>query len=268
MGQRSSSLVVTRRQAIGVGVAGIASALAACASSPTSNREVPGNPRLAARPGQPAFNITPGLHELGLGTARDGLLYVPTGYDAATPAPFALMLHGATGSANQGLIPFHFLADEMGLILLAPDSRFRTWDMLLGGYDVDVQFIDMALAAVFQQCAIDPARVAIAGFSDGASYALSLGTSNGALFRHIAAFSPGFLVMKSPQEKPRILVSHGTQDQVLPIEKCSRRIVPQLRGLAYTVDYREFDGRHEILTSMARAAAEQVVNGVAAAAAR
>ena len=31
------------------------------------------------------------------------------------------------------------------------------------------------------------------GFSDGASYALSLGAANGDLFTHIAAFSPGFM---------------------------------------------------------------------------
>lgn len=42
--------------------------------------------------------------------------------------------------------------------------------------------------------AIDPAHVAIGGFSDGASCALSLGLVNGDLFTHVMAFSPGLVV--------------------------------------------------------------------------
>jgi predicted esterase len=38
--------------------------------------------------------------------------------------------------------------------------------------------------------AIDPARVAIGGFSDGATYALSLGLINGDLFKRVAPSHP------------------------------------------------------------------------------
>jgi phospholipase/carboxylesterase len=37
------------------------------------------------------------------------------------------------------------LADEAGVILLAPESRGRTWDVLVGGYGPDVEFIGRAL---------------------------------------------------------------------------------------------------------------------------
>ena len=43
------------------------------------------------------------------------------------------------------------------------------------------------------QLDVDRQRVCASGFSDGASYALSLGAANGDLFTHIAAFSPGFM---------------------------------------------------------------------------
>jgi poly(3-hydroxybutyrate) depolymerase len=43
------------------------------------------------------------------------------------------------------------------------------------------------------QCTVDPQRICVSGFSDGASYALSLGLANGDLFTHVAAFSPGFM---------------------------------------------------------------------------
>ena len=261
MGDRETSgsgVSLTRREAISVGLAGIAVALIGCDSNPTGTNRVDGDPRLTARPGAPTMGIEPGLHDLSESLGRDLLLYVPNGYDPAVPAPLAVMLHGATGNPTRGLIPFQSFADELGLLLLAPESYSSTWDMIVGRYGTDVHFIDTALKHVFERCNVDPQRIAIAGFSDGASYALSLGTSNGNLFRYIAAFSPGFLVRKLPQGDPNIFVSHGTQDQVLPIEECSRRIVPRLRGFGYEVDYREFDGPHGILIEHARAAAEQI----------
>jgi phospholipase/carboxylesterase len=42
---------------------------------------------------------------------------------------------------------------------------------------------------------------------------------------------------------------------VLPIDTCSRRIVPALRDDGYDVSYVELDGRHEIPASVATRAA-------------
>jgi poly(3-hydroxybutyrate) depolymerase len=111
---------------------------------------------------------------LGLSTKRDGLLYVPKNYQASRPAPLVVMLHGAGGDARGGLTPFQNLADATGLILLAPASRRQTWDVLVGGYGPDIALIDQALAQTFSRYAVDPTRIAIEGFSDGASYALSV----------------------------------------------------------------------------------------------
>jgi phospholipase/carboxylesterase len=210
--------------------------------------------RLLARPGRPAESARPGLHELGLGADRDGLLYVPAGYRPERPAPLVLMLHGAGGNARQGLDPLLPLADAAGLILLAPDSRGRTWDVILGDYGPDVTFIDRALRHTFDRCAVDRTRAAVEGFSDGASYALSVGITNGDLFTHVLAFSPGFAVPAGQKGQPRIYVSHGTRDEVLPIEACSRRIVPRLERAGYDVLYHEFDGPHTVPPEIAREA--------------
>lgn len=195
-----------------------------------------------------------GLHRLALDGRREGLLYVPPHYQVGQPAPLVLMLHGAGGNAQHSLNPLMPLADEAGLILLAPDSRGQTWDIVRGGYGPDVAFIDRALAQTFAHYAVDPAHLAIEGFSDGASYALSLGLANGALFSHVLAFSPGFMAPAARQGQPRIFVSHGTGDDVLPIDSCSRRIVPQLRQAGYDVTYREFDGPHTVPAGIAAAA--------------
>jgi phospholipase/carboxylesterase len=198
----------------------------------------------------------PGLHALGLAGAdgRDGLLYVPAGYDATRPAPFALLLHGASHDADTVLAPLLPWADAAGLLLLAPDARQFTWDVVMGGYGPDVLFIDQALAHIFARYAIDTSRLAIGGFSDGASYALSLALTNGDLFTHIIAFSPGFMAPGERRGQPRIFVAHGVHDQILPINQCGRRVVRVLQRTGYDVDYHEFDGPHTVPAEIASGA--------------
>jgi phospholipase/carboxylesterase len=193
-----------------------------------------------------------GLQPLNIDKGREVFLYQPKSYQPDKPAPFALMLHGAGGSAQQGISLLQNYADQSGIILLAPKSFHPTWDVIADDYGVDVEFINRALEHTFKICAIDKSRLAIGGFSDGASYALSLGVINGELFSHIIAFSPGFMAPTEQAGKPRIFVSHGTQDRVLPIDRCSRRLVPQLNRAGYTVLYKEFEGPHTIPAEIAR----------------
>jgi predicted esterase len=144
------------------------------------------------------------------------------------------------------------LADEIGLLLLAPASRRRTWDGIRGGYGPDVACIDEALTHVFSRYAVDPLHIAAEGFSDGASYALSLGLANGDLFTHIVAFSPGFVAQGLTEGRPEIYVAHGNRDEILPVDICSHRLVPQLRAGGYEVRYREFAGGHTVPPEIAR----------------
>ena len=58
------------------------------------------------------------------------------------------------------------------------------------------------------------------------------------------AFSPGFTTPATRRGKPSVFISHGTRDEVLPIGRTSRRIVPRLERMGYEVRYREFDGGH------------------------
>ncbi len=81
---------------------------------------------------------------------------------------------------------------------------------------------------IFQQVFVDPNRISVGGFSDGASYALALGLANGDLFSRVIAFSPGFVPPVPRSGKPRVFVSHGDADAVLPIDRTSRRLVPAL----------------------------------------
>lgn len=253
---------MTRRELLVLGVAG---SLAACRtpllreeSAMSRNRppEAAAEARLLSRP-HPTYRkeeLEPGLHELKLERRRDGVLYIPYGYRPDHPAPLVVLLHGAGGSAGPALAPFRPLADDAGLILLGVDSRRQTWDVIQGGYGPDVEFLDRALNLAFAACAVDPDRIAAQGFSDGASYALSIGISNGDLFTHVIAFSPGFLAPSRQHGTPKIFISHGVRDVVLAIDKTSRRIVPELRDAGYDVVYREYDGPHSVPDAVAKEA--------------
>jgi phospholipase/carboxylesterase len=206
--------------------------------------------RLASRPHTGVTtSITSG--GLGLATGRDATLQLPSAPPAG-PLPLLLLLHGATGSGAAMLRRVSAAVDEAGVAVLAPDSRGTTWDAIREGFGDDVTFIDRTLEHVFARVSIDPARVTVGGFSDGASYALSLGLANGDLFSRVLAFSPGFVISAAVHGRPRFFVSHGTADQILPIDECSRVIVPRLRSMGYDVTFREFDGRHEVPQDIAR----------------
>ena len=212
---------------------------------------------LLARPAEPTRPLPgPGTHPLGLEEDRDALLHVPTGIRAGDAAPMVVTLHGAGGDANGGLALLRSLADERGFLLLAPASRGRTWDAIRAGYGPDVEVIDRAMQQVFSAVAVDGERIAVAGFSDGASYALGLGGANGGLFGEVVAFSPGFVPVAPRDGAPRFFVSHGTADDVLPIDRTSRRIVPALRTEGLDVTYREFPGPHTVPPQIAREAVD------------
>jgi phospholipase/carboxylesterase len=201
--------------------------------------------------------LGPGRHRLGLARGRDGVVIVPATYEASTPAPLLVMLHGAGGTGD-GVSTRVGLAEEFGVVVLAPDSRDqRTWDMIVGGgFGPDVDFIADAVATVKRRCAIDSGRITLAGFSDGASYALSLGLGAGDVYSRIIAFSPGIFQPPRTRGKPRIFISHGTDDNILPIGVTSHLFVPRLKQLGYDVAYEEFQGRHTIPPEILRKAFE------------
>jgi phospholipase/carboxylesterase len=236
--------VVDRRQfAITAGCALASVAFGdACAAATRAAGE---DGRLTARPRAGAATaLKSGPLGLGRGS-RDGTIQMPSRMPDGK-VPLLVYLHGASGNGAGQLRRIGPAADQAGVAVLLPDSRNGTWDAIRDGFGEDVVFINRALEFVFERLAVDPARVAIGGFSDGASYALSLGLINGDLFPRVVVGSPGFVVNGSPNGRARFFISHGTSDQVLPIDRCSRVIVPRLKSLGYDVTYREFDGRHEL----------------------
>lgn len=208
--------------------------------------------RLTARPRNGVKTSKTGQIMLGLDKERDAILQIPKNA-GESPLPLLVMLHGATQSAETMFRYLGSTHEEAGVAVLAPNSRSRTWDAIGGGeFGEDVKYLNRALERVFETTAVDPARVSLGGFSDGASYALSIGLINGDFFNSIVAFSPGFVIRGDLHGQPRIFISHGTHDHILPIDECGRRIAARLKEYGYDVTFREFDGDHEIPTDVAR----------------
>jgi phospholipase/carboxylesterase len=218
-------MIVTRREF-----------LAAAAATPALLRQAPA--------GQPPPQPLGTREALKLGDDRDGFVYLPQNYAPGTRLPLLFMLHGAGGTAQsvQYALP---LADEFGIIVLAPDSRDeRTWDGVLRHWGPDVEFMAAALDQTASRHSVNLERLGVGGFSDGASYALSFGISYGDQFGRVISMSPGVMQPIAARGKPRIFVSHGTSDPIMPIDATSRVFVPRLKKLGYDVTYREYEGRH------------------------
>jgi phospholipase/carboxylesterase len=237
------SRTLTRRELLRLAGGALGVPLAAAAASGCGGQAAE---RLAPAPAAGAAprarSASHGVQALGLGGERDGVLVLPAREGAV---PLILMLHGAGGTGRRAVRLLGPMAAELGCAVLAPDSRGSTWDAVGGAFGPDVRFLERALAEAAARCDLAPGRVAAAGFSDGATYALALGRANGDRFSHVLAFSPGFLIPARRVGAPRIFVSHGRQDDVLPIASCSRVMVPRLQRSGYEVRYREFDGGHE-----------------------
>jgi phospholipase/carboxylesterase len=194
----------------------------------------------------------------------DGALaYIPASLPAGRPAPMMVLLHGASGQPAN--IIRHFLdeAERHGIILVAPAARKTTWDAIAedrrpqAGWSTftpkvrstmksDPPRIRAAMAAVEKQARVDASRMALAGFSDGASYVLAYGLTEPKMFRTLIAFSPGMVPHGRGRSGQRIFVAHGRQDRVLPFDTTASSIVPKLRLGRTEIVFRRFDGGHEM----------------------
>ena len=176
---------------------------------------------------------------------RDGTLYVPKKYKPGVAMPLLMMLHGlnGTGQSARGMFP---LAEEFGVIILAPESRDITWGQSIPGFDDDVRFLGPAYRHVAGILNLDLSHVALGGVSDGAGYALSMGLAYGSTFNHVIVLAGGLMIPFRKQGKPRLFFAHGTADTQMPIDATARKFVPQLKKEGYDVTYHEYDGGHRV----------------------
>jgi phospholipase/carboxylesterase len=205
--------------------------------------------RLSFRPGAEPTQapLAPGRHVLSFDEGREAVLVVPEGLDTAAPVPLLVMFHGAGGEANRVLPHLVPHARQRQFLLLAPQSMFVTWDIVVGGHGPDLQRLEAALSTVASHFRLNPARLAFAGFSDGGSYALSMGLTNGDVASHVIGLSAGFMNTFTQAGTPQVFLAHGRADKQLPIETSAHPHAKRLLDSGYDLTLQPFDGDHVIM---------------------
>ncbi|HSQ98986.1 MAG TPA: hypothetical protein VLM36_03625 [Sphingomicrobium sp.] len=194
----------------------------------------------------------------------DAVGYVPA--SASPHPPLLVLLHGAGHGQAQMVQRFEAEADERGIILLAPSSRGITWDTVLSaeaplsvdsplanqqshsfGRTRDSQRVEKAISDLAKIVAVDRAHTVLAGFSDGATFAIAMGMAKDHDFSAVIAWSPGIAIRtERPARGRRVFVSHGRQDPVLKFSVTCSDIVPLVQSEGGDVTFLPFNGGHEV----------------------
>src|SRR5690349_2455780 len=149
-------------------------------------------PVLLAQSGPDRVEVPPSTDAGLIALSDEGWAYVPA-TAAHERAQVVVLLHGAGGTARRMIDRFRRVADAEGVVLVAAKSAGRTWGLIeamaqshghglyrfVGG---DSARVERALAELRRSEGIAPERVVLAGFSDGASFALSLGPAQPRLY--------------------------------------------------------------------------------------
>lgn len=215
-------------------------------------------PALTARPIVGAGGFPAGATTLPGGA----LAYRPPSASGA-PLPLVVLFHGYGFPAEQFMAIMTPVADRWGFMLVAPKAEHITWDMIYRGmndqsrsrvitrskprFGKDIAGIDAALKTMFATAPVDPRHVVLLGFSDGATYALSVGLANPQLFTTVISLSPGFVVFPDEVSKgQKVFVAHGTSDERLEFSNTRDAIVGPMQKAGMQVRFRPFEGRHVI----------------------
>ena len=238
---------ISRREAIGAGIAGIgATMLSACLKfKPVDGPPQDVDPIVTATVAAPTGTVPTGLTVPVSGGGEEAFLYVPTGYQASTPVPLVLMFHAENETSFAAVSLFKPYADAAGIALLAIDSQSSTWDVFANGsFGPDVDFMNAALTAVFKVLNVDATRIAVEGYSEGGGYAIAVARANGDFFSHAISFSAGFVPGTTPVGKPKFFLAQGVSDVVIDITQTGDLLNSNLIADGYTVDYVRYAGGH------------------------
>lgn len=183
------------------------------------------------------------------GGAR-ALLLTPEVIEPGRLYPLVTVLHGAGRQDEMLARACREDPERRQALFLIPRSVHPTWDLIACDERPDLDFLAWAYDLIYRRYPIDPARQALVGYSDGASYALSVALSNPHIFRAVMAWAAGFLALDTrrlaPEDpKPEILLEYGTHDELFPFEQVALPMRENLEKLGYRVEFRtDQGGRH------------------------
>jgi phospholipase/carboxylesterase len=185
--------------------------------------------------------------EHGLGSA---VLLTPSEIDPGRRYPLFTVLHGAGRQDKMLVKACRNEPDHRDAFFLVPRSIEPTWDLIVGGDRCDLDFLEFAYDLIYRRYPIDPARQVLIGYSDGASYALSLAISNPGIFDAALCWAAGFAMYdgentESGTSKPDIYLEYGTHDELFSFEQVALPMQQNLERAGYRVKFSvDEGGRH------------------------
>jgi predicted esterase len=200
-----------------------------------------------------AVHAVPDADDAPAGTGRiahdDQLAWIvtPPAIEPGRAYPLIVILHGAGRQDELIVRGLQTERERRQAIFVVPRSFAPTWDLIAGGDGVDLAFLDGVLHSVYRRFRVDPARQAIVGYSDGASYGLAIGLSNPRIFAAVMAWAAGFLAIdgrnvRPDDPKPRVFLEYGTHDQLFPFEQVALPMRDALTRLGYPLEFRVDEG--------------------------
>jgi len=200
-------------------------------------------------PEQTGEPVPTGFVTLEHGDSR-AVLLTPDEIEPGRLYPLVTVLHGA-GRQDELLVrACRGEPAKREALFLVPRSFHPTWDLIACDERPDLDFLTFAYDLIYRRYPIDPARQALLGYSDGASYALAVGLSNPHVFRAVMGWAAGFLALdtahlEADDPKPPVLLEYGTHDELFPFERVALPMRATLEQLGYPVEFRvDQGGRH------------------------
>lgn len=195
-----------------------------------------------------------GFVRVELGEHR-GVLLTPSEIDPGREYPLVTVLHGAGRQDEMLVKACRNEPEARQMLFFVPRSLAPTWDLIAGDERPDLDFLGWAWDLIYRRYPVDAGRQALLGYSDGASYALSVGLSNPHLFRAVMGWAAGFLALDARRHagaegaadarRPAVLLEYGTHDELFPYERVALPMRDQLVRMGYRVEFRtDQGGRH------------------------
>jgi polyhydroxybutyrate depolymerase len=168
------------------------------------------------------------------GVKREYVLDVPDSVRARTPAPLLLDFHGwgHSGAGVWRISAFRELATTAGFVTVYPEGlpvqlrlggtaqSLPGWEMFTVAGNRDLAFVRALLDDLERRYCIDRARVFSTGFSNGGFFSALLGCALSDRIAAVAPVSGGPLrVDCAPARGVPILIQHGRQDSLIPIDR-------------------------------------------------
>jgi len=178
------------------------------------------------------------------------VLLTPETIDPGTRLPLFTVFHGA-GRQDELLVrTFREEPERRQALFLIPRSFDPTWDLIAGRGQADLEFLEWAWDLIYRRYPVDRDRQVLVGYSDGASYALSMALSNPGFFDAVLCWAAGFVVVDRaavgrPGRRPRVYLEHGTHDELFPFEQIAVPMCENLRAAGCEVEFSvDEGGRH------------------------